>query len=67
MTGARGLRTVVAEVLLDVMYEAPSRPEIRKCVISADTVINRKRPLLVNEAGQVVGEESIDDDRPESA
>ena len=67
MTGARGLRTVVEEVLLDVMYEAPSRPEIRKCVISADTVINRKRPLLVNEAGQVVGEESIDDDRPESA
>ena len=56
-TGARGLRTVVEGLLLDVMYEAPSNPDIRKCVVSAETVRNRARPLLVTESEQVVGEE----------
>ena len=56
-TGARGLRTVVEGLLLDVMYEAPSNPDIRKCVVSAETVRNRARPLLVTESDQVVGEE----------
>ena len=55
-TGARGLRTVVEELLLDVMYDAPSMPEIRKCVVSAETVRNRTRPLLVTESGAVVGD-----------
>ena len=59
-TGARGLRTVVEELLLDVMYDAPSMPEIRKCVVSAETVRNRTRPLLVTESGQVVGDGSPD-------
>ena len=57
-TGARGLRTVVEGILLDVMYDAPSMPDIRKCVVSADTVLNRTRPLLVAESGQVL---SVDD------
>ena len=56
-TGARGLRTVVEDILLDVMYDAPSMPDIRKCVVSADTVLNRKRPLLVTESGQALGDE----------
>ena len=60
-TGARGLRTVVEELLLDVMYDAPSMPEIRKCVVSAETVRNRTRPLLVTESGAVVGDASPDD------
>ncbi|MYE31679.1 MAG: ATP-dependent Clp protease ATP-binding subunit ClpX [Chloroflexi bacterium] len=59
-TGARGLRTVVEGLLLDVMYEAPSNPDIRKCVVSAETVRNRARPLLVTESDQVVGEETPD-------
>ena len=56
-TGARGLRTVVEDILLNVMYDAPSMPDIRKCVVSADTVLNRKRPLLVTESGQALGDE----------
>ncbi len=59
-TGARGLRTVVEGLLLDVMFEAPSNPDIRKCVVSAETVRNRARPLLVTESEQVVGEEPPD-------
>jgi ATP-dependent Clp protease ATP-binding subunit ClpX len=63
-TGARGLRTVVEEILLDVMYEIPSRPDIRKCVVSADCITRHKRPLLVTESGQVLEEEQA---IPESA
>ncbi|MGE0226925.1 MAG: ATP-dependent Clp protease ATP-binding subunit ClpX [Dehalococcoidia bacterium] len=63
-TGARGLRTVVEDILLDVMFEMPSRPEIRKCVVSADCVTRNRRPLLLTEGGQALdtGEEI-----PESA
>ena len=46
-TGARGLRTIIEEVLLDVMYEIPSRNDIRKCIISADTIRNGKAPQLL--------------------
>jgi ATP-dependent Clp protease ATP-binding subunit ClpX len=63
-TGARGLRTVVEEILLDVMYEIPSRPDIRKCVVSAECVTRHQRPLLVTESGQVLDEEQ---EIPESA
>ncbi len=62
-TGARGLRTVVEELLLDVMYDAPSMPEIRKCVVSGETVRNRTRPLLVTESGAIVGDTGSDDAR----
>jgi ATP-dependent Clp protease ATP-binding subunit ClpX len=46
-TGARGLRTIIEEVLLDVMYEIPSRSDIRKCVITADTIRQGKPPQLL--------------------
>jgi len=46
-TGARGLRTIIEELLLDVMYEIPSRNDIRKCIISADTIRNGKPPQLL--------------------
>ena len=42
-TGARGLRTVIEEILLDVMYEIPSRNDVKKCVINAETIRNRKK------------------------
>jgi ATP-dependent Clp protease ATP-binding subunit ClpX len=46
-TGARGLRTIIEEVLLDVMYEIPSRNDVCKCVISADTILRKSAPLLL--------------------
>ena len=45
-TGARGLRTIVEDVLLDVMFEIPSRGDVKKVMIDAD-VINRLRPAQV--------------------
>ena len=46
-TGARGLRTSIEEVLLEVMYEIPSMKNVRKCVVNADVINNRTRPLLM--------------------
>ena len=37
-TGARGLRSIIEEALLDVMYEIPSRKEIKKCIITAEVI-----------------------------
>jgi len=53
-TGARGLRTVVEDVLLEVMFEAPSRTDIAKCIVTTDTVKSRRHPLLVTKSGQVL-------------
>jgi ATP-dependent Clp protease ATP-binding subunit ClpX len=55
-TGARGLRTVIEDILLDVMYEIPSRSDVKKCVINADTIRHRGSPLLLNTAGRPVEE-----------
>jgi ATP-dependent Clp protease ATP-binding subunit ClpX len=48
-SGARGLRAIMEEIMLDVMYEIPSTTGVRECVINADVVINRQRPLLIRE------------------
>jgi ATP-dependent Clp protease ATP-binding subunit ClpX len=63
-TGARGLRTLIEEVLLDVMYEIPSRSDVRKCVISADTILTGKTPLLLTRSERVV---EMDDQAEASA
>ena len=46
-TGARGLRAIIEEVLLDVMYDLPSRSDIGKCVIDGESVLERVAPTLV--------------------
>ena len=53
-TGARGLRTVMEDTLLETMYEIPSRPDVKKCIINADTIAKRQRPILLNRSGQVI-------------
>jgi len=49
-TGARGLRAIVEECLLDVMFEIPSNKDIREVVISEETVKHGRPPMLVFEA-----------------
>ncbi len=46
-TGARGLRAILEEVLLNVMYDLPSRQDVGKCVISGDVVREKVNPTLV--------------------
>ena len=46
-TGARGLRAILEEVLLNVMYDLPSRTDVEKCVIDASVVREKVNPTLV--------------------
>ncbi|MDI7251711.1 MAG: ATP-dependent Clp protease ATP-binding subunit ClpX, partial [Actinomycetota bacterium] len=57
-TGARGLRAILEECLLDVMYELPSRNDIIRCVVTKDTIERGTEPTLVTSAGDYKDEES---------
>jgi ATP-dependent Clp protease ATP-binding subunit ClpX len=46
-TGARGLRAIMEEVLLNVMYELPSREDVTKCLVDEDVVLTGVNPTLV--------------------
>jgi ATP-dependent Clp protease ATP-binding subunit ClpX len=48
-TGARGLRAILEDIMLNVMYEIPSRKEITKCVITKDVIEKKEEPILVTE------------------
>ncbi len=48
-TGARGLRAILEEVMLDIMYELPSLENVRECIITEECVTNREMPMLVYE------------------
>ena len=45
-TGARGLRTIVEETLLEIMFEIPSRSDIRSCTINDKVILKQERPIL---------------------
>ncbi len=49
-TGARGVRAIIEEALLDVMYEIPSRRDVRKVVVNEDTIYQRSKPILVTQS-----------------
>jgi ATP-dependent Clp protease ATP-binding subunit ClpX len=53
-TGARGLRSVLEDCLLEVMYEIPGRADVKKCVVDADSIHGLRRPLLLSRSGQAV-------------
>jgi ATP-dependent Clp protease ATP-binding subunit ClpX len=48
-TGARGLRSILEEIMLDVMYEIPSQKGIKECLITEDTILKKEKPILVYE------------------
>ena len=48
-TGARGLRSILEDVLLEVMYKLPSEPEISKVVIDKNVINGTSEPLLIYE------------------
>src|SRR4030088_3312551 len=55
-TGARGLRTIIEEVLLEVMYEIPSRVDVRKCIMGRETIAHGQAPLLVTTRSGTIAE-----------
>ncbi len=46
-TGARGLRSIIEEVLLDVQYEIPSRSDVKRIIVNGDVITQHHKPLLV--------------------
>ena len=58
-TGARGLRSIIEEILLDVQFELPSRRDVKKCVVTKETIEKGITPTLVTEA--------VSDDAPAAA
>ena len=46
-TGARGLRSILEGVMLDIMYKIPSDPTIKKVIVNGDTVLNKYQPDVV--------------------
>jgi ATP-dependent Clp protease ATP-binding subunit ClpX len=59
-TGARGLRSILEETLLDVQFELPSRRDVKKCVVTKETIEKGLKPTLVTEAAK---DEPGDDDQ----
>jgi ATP-dependent Clp protease ATP-binding subunit ClpX len=49
-TGARGLRSIIEDILLEVQFELPSRRDVKKCVVTKETVVRGQAPTLVTEA-----------------
>jgi ATP-dependent Clp protease ATP-binding subunit ClpX len=49
-TGARALRSIVEEALLEVMYEIPERTDVRKCIITEETIRHGRAPLLLTKS-----------------
>ena len=50
-TGARGLRSIMEDIMLDVMYDIPLQNNVEKCIVSKETIENKLPPtLLINEA-----------------
>ena len=45
-TGARGLRSIIEEIMRDIMFDVPSKPNIKKCIITKETVLNNAGPTL---------------------
>jgi ATP-dependent Clp protease ATP-binding subunit ClpX len=61
-TGARGLRSIVEEILLEVQFELPSRRDVKKCVVTKDTVERGLTPTLVTEAARDDAEEELSEE-----
>jgi len=50
-TGARGLRAIIEQIMLDIMYELPSRDDVSKCIITEETVRDKVKPQLLGKQG----------------
>lgn len=54
-TGARGLRSIIEEIMRDIMFEIPSNPKIEKCIITKETVLNGEPPkIIINNNREIV-------------
>ena len=68
-TGARGLRTIMEQSMLDLMFKTPSDKSIKKITLSADSILNKKEPIIIRQElkPEEVKEEKIKEKKPEKA
>lgn len=57
-TGARGLRSILEDIMLEIMYDIPSSEDIAKCVITKDTIIKKEKPIVITMERKKKKEES---------
>ena len=56
--------TIIEGVLLEVMYEIPSRPEVVKCVVNAECILRHAPPVLLTATGQAIAWGEFTSERP---
>ena len=66
-TGARGLRSIIEETLMDVQFELPSRRDVKKCVVTRETIEKGLSPTLVTQAVAPERDVAMDELEEESA
>jgi len=49
-TGARALRSIIEEIMLDIMYDVPSLDNVRKCIVTPEVILEKKKPTLIFES-----------------
>ncbi|HXI17709.1 MAG TPA: ATP-dependent Clp protease ATP-binding subunit ClpX, partial [Chloroflexota bacterium] len=62
-TGARGLRTIIEDVLLDVMYEIPSRADVKRCLVTEDVINGLGHPILENRPERTIPDSAIPEEK----
>ena len=62
-TGARGLRSIIEEIMTDIMFEIPSNPKIAKCTITKETVLEGKEPEVIIDESREIKENNTTDIR----
>jgi ATP-dependent Clp protease ATP-binding subunit ClpX len=55
-TGARGLRSIIEEVMVDVMYEIPSLTDVKECIVTEEVILKKERPILIFKKNKKVKE-----------
>ena len=59
-TGARGLRSIIEEIMRDIMFDIPSNPKIEKCIITKETVKNGEPPrIVINNNRETIRKEKV--------
>jgi ATP-dependent Clp protease ATP-binding subunit ClpX len=61
--GARGLRSIIEERLLDIMYELPSRDDVKRCEITDGVITGQAPPILYDSEGCVIEDKPLELDR----
>ena len=52
-TGARGLRSIIEDIMRDIMFDIPSNDKIEKCIITKETVLNNAGPKIIENPNKV--------------